>query len=70
MQTLPTNDFRLDASYSTAAWVQLDAVLMGRIGKHVEIGVVGQNLLDRRHYDYPVYTKLGRKVLATLRLSI
>ncbi|MBI3073791.1 MAG: TonB-dependent receptor [Deltaproteobacteria bacterium] len=70
VQTLPTNDFRLDASYATAAWVQLDAVITGRIGKHVEIGLVGQNLLDRRHYDYPIYTKVGRKILATLRLAI
>lgn len=69
VQTLATNDYRLEAAYSTAAWVSLDATLTGKIGKHVKLGVSAQNLLDRRHYDYPIYTKLARKVMATLQLT-
>ncbi len=49
------------------AYTELGARLGWAVGPHLELSLVGENLLHDTHVEYPQGAAIGRSVLADLR---
>ncbi|NRB37158.1 MAG: TonB-dependent receptor [Pseudomonadales bacterium] len=52
-----------------ASYTSLDIAISKRINRQFFMKLSVLNLLDEKHYEYPIYTQIGRKALLTLKFS-